>query len=152
MKRKLRGKKRYYRRLAEEAENFLLELDGPNDWYDFWHQHFDWQGRGNKSGKERNEHLKAMFTAFEKALTQLKSYQKPYQIWLSISAKRPTNDGLYFHTPNPNQDNFPYLFDDFNWTSDVPPLIAPFMKEEYELGAANYDGDIWYSIRVRENA
>jgi len=152
MKRKLRGKKRYYRKLARRAADFRLELGGPDDWYDFWHEHFDWQGRGNKSGRERAEHIKAMFTAFENALEQLSAYKQPYQIWLSFSRRRPTNDGLYFHTPNPNQDNFPYKFDEYTWSGEVPALFAPYMKEEYELGVTDFAGDIWYAVRVRENA
>lgn len=149
---KFRGKKRYYRNLAKFAENFRLELGGPDDWYDFWHQHFDWEGRGNQGGRERDEHTKAIFTAFENALEQLKEYKEPHQIWLSFSARQPTNDGLYFHTPNPNKNNFPYLFDEYNWDATTPEFLTPFMKDKYDLGVTEFDGGVWYAIKVREKA
>jgi hypothetical protein len=150
MMKKLRGKKRYYRRLAEKSANFKLDLGGPNDWYDFWHHHFDWRGQGNKSERERNEFLKATFSAFENVLEQLKEYKEPYQVWLSFAANDSYQDALYFHTPNPNQNNFPYLYDDFVWSSESPALLAPHMKSEYEVGVAQFDGITWYAVRLRE--
>lgn len=152
MMKKLRGKKRYYRNLAKQAAEFKLELGGPDDWYDFWHYHFDWRGQGNKSGRERNEHLRATFTAFEKALEQLKNYKEPHQVWLSFAAHNSYQNALYFHTPNPNQDNFPYKFEDYVWSDEVPTLLAPYMKEEFEVGVTEFAGDTWYSVRVREKA
>jgi hypothetical protein len=147
---KLRGKKRFYERLAKDASNFRLELEGPNDWYDFWHHHFDWRGQGDKSGRERNEYLKATFTAFEKVLEQLKDYGKPYQVWLSFSAKRSYDDALYFHTPNPNQDNFPYDFEGYSWSAKVPALLAEYKKDEYEIGVTIFNEETWYCVRVKE--
>jgi hypothetical protein len=150
MKQKLRGKKRYYRNLSKKSEAFKLDLGGPNDWYDFWHYHFDWRGQGNKTGRERNEHLKATFTAFEKVLEQLKNYRKPYQVWLSFAAHNSYQNALYFHTPNPNQDNFPYKFDDYVWSDDIPALLARYMKDEYDYGVTDFAGDTWYVVRMKE--
>jgi len=149
---KFRDKKRYYRNLEKYAANFRLELGGPNHWYDFWHQHFDWEGRSNQIGRERVKHIKAIFTAFEKVLEQLKDYKDPCQAWLSFSARRPTQDALYFHTPNPNQDNFPYQFNGFEWNTEVPALLVPFMKENFEVGIAKFNGEVWYAVRVRDKA
>ena len=149
--RKFRGKKRYYRNLARKSDKFRLALGGPNDWYDFWHKHFDWKGRGNQSGRERNEHLSALFNAYNNVLEQLKTYQSPHQIWLSISKLDSSQDGLCFHTPNPNNENFPYLYDDFVW-GENPTLLVPFMKEEFEVGVAQFEGEIWYAVRVRGKA
>ena len=96
MKRKLRGKKRYYRKLSKWAESFKLDLSDPDDWYDFWHYHVDSRAHGNQSGRERNLHLAALFTAFENTLRQLQDYKHPYQIWLSFMAKNACQDALFF--------------------------------------------------------
>jgi len=120
--------------------------------YESWHQHFDWEGRSNQIGRERDKHIKAIFTAFEKVLEQLKDYKDPCQAWLSFSARRPTQDALYFHTPNPNQDNFPYQFNGFEWNTEVPALLVPFMKENFEVGIAKFKGEVWYAVRVRDKA
>ena len=148
---KLRGKKRYYRNLAKKAACFKLDL-APDDWYDFWHCHFDWFGQGNKRGRARIAHLKATFTAFENLLEQLKEYHKPYQVWLSFAAHDSSQDALYFHTPNPNQDNFPYLFKNYEWGIKAPALLSSFIKNEYEIGVTHYAGDKWYSVRVQKKA
>lgn len=150
MQRKLRGKKRYYRKLSKWADSFKLDLGGPNDWYDFWHHHVDWQGRGNRSGRERNLHLAALFTAFENTLKQLQNYKEPYQIWLSFTVRNAYQNTLFFHTPNPNEQNFPYLFDDFVWKDCTPNFLAPFMKPTYEIGCAPWQNDIYYVVRLRE--
>lgn len=149
---KLRGEKRYYRNLAAKAASFKIDLDGPDDWYDFWHYHFDWRGQGDKSGRERNAHLKAAFTAFEKVLEQLRGYKGPHQVWLSFATHSSYQTALYFHTPNPNHDNFPHLFTDYTWGVEIPSFLAPFIKEEFETGVMHHAGDTWYVVRVREKA
>lgn len=148
---KLRGKKRYYRNLARDAANFRLDLGGEDDWYDFWHYHFDWFGLGRSSGRAHNEHTKAAFTAFSNALEQLKEYKGPYQVWLSFSESDSSQDALYFHTPNPNQDNFPYQFEEYKWGAIAPEWLSRFMKKEYEIGITYFNGENWYCVRVQEN-
>jgi len=149
---KFRGKKRYYRNLLRENVSFTLELGGANDWYDFWHRHFDWRGLGNNGGRARNEHIKSAFTTFLSVLEQLKEYKKPYQVWLSFSEHESDQDALYFHTPNPNENNFPYLFEDYEWGVEIPALLSPFIKKEFEIGVMNYAGDTWYSVRVQKKS
>lgn len=146
---KFRGKKKYYQKLAKRAANFRLELGGQNDWYDLWHQHFDWDGRGNLSGRDRNEHLKSIFTAFDNVLEQLKDYHDPYQVWLFISALDSSQDAIYFHTPNPNKDNFPYTFDGVVWGGGVPALLTLHLKDKYEVGTVQFDDETWYAVRIR---
>ena len=149
---KFRGKKKYYRKLTKEVANFRLELGGPNDWYDLWHQHFDWDGRGNLSRRDRNQHLKALFTAFDNVVEQLNDYHDPYQTWIFISAHDSGQDAIYFHTPNPNKDNFPYTFDGFVWGKNIPELLALHLKEKHVVGVTQFDGETWYAVREREKA
>ncbi len=147
---KLRGKKRYYRNLVKKAAEFKLDIGGKNDWFDFWHYHFDWTGQGNKGGRERREHLKAAFTAFENVIKQLENYEKPHQVWLSFASHDSYQDALYFHTPNPNKDDFPYNFDDYSWNGAIPEFLTPFIKPEYEVGKAEYSGDNWYCVKIAQ--
>jgi hypothetical protein len=96
--------------------------------------------------------LKAIFSAFDRALEQLKTYQAPNQIWIFISQHDSCQDTIYFHTPNPNQDNFPYHFDNFAWETRIPALLLPHINQKYEVGGALLDDETWYAVRVREHA
>lgn len=47
---KFRGKKRYFRNLEKEASLEAHDLDFSDaSWFDFWHTHLDFYGRGNES-------------------------------------------------------------------------------------------------------
>ncbi len=146
---KFRGNRRYYRTLRHKAEEFHTSLNGPDDWYDLWHTHFDWYGRGNKKAKARAEHIKALFTAFEKLLNQTKTYQKPYQAFLSFCDTDSSQDAIYFHTPNPNKNNFPYTFEGVEWGVTVPSFLSPFMKDNYEIGQQIFQDKKWYTVRTK---
>ena len=146
---KFRGNKRYYRKLYRRAEEFHIDLGGLDDWYDLWHVHFDWYGRGNKKGKARAEHIKALFTAFENILNQTKTYQKPYQTFLSFNETDSSQDAIYFHTPNPNETNFPYTFESVEWGIPVPAFLRQFMKDKHEIGRQEFEGKTWYTIRTK---
>jgi hypothetical protein len=145
---KFRGNKRYYRSLQRRAEEFCLDL-GPNAWYDHWHTHFDWHGRGNKKGKARSQHTRALFIAFENVLNQTTTYQKQYQTWLLFNASDSSQDAICFHTPNPNAQNFPYRFEGFRWGVSAPGFLRPYFKETYEIGMTEFEGKDWYAVRLK---
>jgi len=146
---KFRGKSRYYQKLATDSQKSQIDLSDEAS-YDFWHHHVDWKGRGNLSAKDRVAHLKALFTIFENVLEQVKTYKKPYQTWLSINSKDAYQDALFFHTPNPNQNNFPYAFPGFETTDNIPPIIRDFISDKYEVARLEENGQKWYVVRLRK--
>jgi hypothetical protein len=143
---KQRGGRRYYRALHRRADEFELRI-GPDRWYDLWHDHFDWRGRGNVSGRQRNEHLCACFTALTRAREQASTVGLPIQVWLSIHPVDSADDALYAHTPNANGTEFPYAFSSFTFGARTPPLLRPFLQAtDYRLGVSRFDGTDWFAV------
>lgn len=131
---KLRGIKKYFLKLDKLVESTNLSFT-ENDWYDLWHTHYDWNGYGNKNRKYRNEHLKTGIKVFKKILNQAKMFTKPYQCWMAINKNDSSQDTIYFHTKNPNHDNFPYDLTKIVWSNKIPSLLNNLLKEEeYKYG------------------
>ncbi|MCE9638260.1 MAG: hypothetical protein K8T90_21370 [Planctomycetes bacterium] len=125
-RKKVRGRRRYYRALQRKAAQFQVELDG---WYDHHHWHVDWPGLGNLSRSERLQHLAALFVMFRRALAQTATWAQPHQCWLQIDAHDSSQDAVFLHTPNPNADNFPHGFGDLDWECPIPELLREFVAE-----------------------
>ena len=149
-RKKFRGKRRYFRKLHRKAAQFSIDLREGN-WFDLWHEHFDWEGYGEFSVRHRREHLAAMFVAFERAVRQLAGFKGPAQVLISIAPQHLSdNDALYVHTPNPNGTPFPFDFGGVRWGIQVPELLRSFMRPEWEVGEIpQEDGSKWLAVRPR---
>jgi hypothetical protein len=147
--RKVRGQRRYYRSLDRKAARFHVELRG---WYDLKHWHVDWGGLGNFSWRGRRAHLAALFTMYRRLLAQTRAWQEPHQCWLFIDAGDGSNDAVYLHTRNPNQDNFPLDFKWVVWEADVPARLREFMTDPaWQFGLSDGQGTGFY-VRLRPAA
>ncbi|GIO06266.1 hypothetical protein J31TS6_22940 [Brevibacillus reuszeri] len=132
---KLRGKKRYYRKLLARATDYNLRLT-EKSWFDMWHTHLDWSGIGNMGMRPRRQHISALVHLHNNLLKQLESFSKPYQIWITIHKKDSGQDAVFIHTPNENRDNFPFKFDHLAWDCPVPQILEGiFNASEYDLGS-----------------
>jgi hypothetical protein len=54
---KIRGKRRYYRKIKKRIQNFNHHLSEENSWYNMWHIHFDGKGISEKI-KDRRSHIR----------------------------------------------------------------------------------------------
>jgi len=113
-KRKLRGKSRYYRKLARFAESFEVNPSN-DDWWSFWHYHPDMSGWGNCGWKARLPHLRAMVRIFIKIGEAHAQFKTAFQTWLMINVEDAGQDAVYIHTPSPNRDVFPFKPDEVQW-------------------------------------
>lgn len=112
-RKKLRGIKRYFRRLFSKVE--ALELDvSEGAWYNFWHYHPDWYGYGNLNWPMRARHLEALAKAFGRFAQQLATSSRPYQLWIYLDANDSSQDAVYIHTPNPHSE-FPRVMEWADW-------------------------------------
>jgi hypothetical protein len=105
-----RGLKRYYKNLQTKNNSWsgLNFTDPDKAWFDLWHTHFDWRGYGNDSFKRRKPHLDKLFKHFDLLADRAKYLKTDYQIWATLLDFDSYSDALFLHTPNPNQDNFPW--------------------------------------------
>lgn len=97
-----------------------------NKWYDTMHWDVDWHGLGNLSWPNRKSHLAAFFTT-QPLASQTQEWTEPRQCWLVIDALDSSQDAVYLHTPNPNQENFPLSFDWVQWNTEIPRRLRKFM-------------------------
>ena len=149
---KLRGGKRYYARLRNRAATFSIDLR-PSQWYDLWHEHFDWRGYSHGDRRARTQHLSALFGAFSRALQQASKAGRPVQVFVSIAPdSNADQDALYVHTPNPNGTPFPHAFEGVRWDVPPPPFLRAFVEgKAWQLGAAMRDRSVWWVIRPRSD-
>lgn len=108
---KFRGKRRYFRQLQAEQHLSAHALDFSSDsWFDFWHVHLDFDGRGNGHLKIRKAHVQALFQLMDELDAALKEWGQPYQLWIELSRLDAGLDAVYIHTRNLNDDNFPFTY------------------------------------------
>ena len=89
-----------------------LDFTGGNgSYFDFWHLHVDFNGKGNKNWETRKKFIDKQLKLFDYLKTKLKSYPNQFQLWIGIDEEDSSQDGLYIHTPNPNSDYFPHIVD-----------------------------------------
>ena len=75
-------------------------------WFDMWHTHVDWDGEGNKNWEKRKEYIDRLVSLYNDLKNRLTNYPKQFQLWIWILESDSSQDAVYVHTPNPN-DNFP---------------------------------------------
>ena len=119
---KQRGRKRYYKNL--EIENDFdkidwLDFNGPESWFDNWHLHFDWQGYGNNSFKSRKPHLDKLFRHFDILVEKTKKLNGEFQLYAILLDYDSSNDALFLHTPNPDNNQFPFKISDLQLTTTL---------------------------------
>jgi hypothetical protein len=78
-------------------------------WCDYSHQHFDWDGFGNRSWLDRRRHFAALLHAFRRAQVELSTYPGEYQVFVCVTPDDSASDAVYIHTPNPNKTPFPMV-------------------------------------------
>jgi hypothetical protein len=78
-----------------------------NSWFDLWHIHSDFEGKGNKNWESRKKYIYELFDLFNDCKLRLKSYPHEFQLFIFILEQDSSHDAVYIHTKNPNQNNFP---------------------------------------------
>ena len=144
---KVRGRRRYYRTLRRNADTFAVR---PTGWYDLMHWHTDLWGVGNLRWRARREHLAALFVMFRRLVAETESWVTPHQVWLTVDPHDSSQDAVYLHTPNPNEENFPYQFNGVAWDEAIPERLREFVADpSWEFGRGEYRGGTYFVVRVR---
>src|SRR5262245_22638674 len=143
---KFRYAKRYYRSLQRCIDTFTID----EEWCDFWHQHVDRDGEGDRRWAERRRHLLAEFALLQRAAQITRSWSLPHQVWLQIYPADSWEDGLWIHTPNPQGNAFPFTFDGVDWAAPLPERLLPiFDSSTLEFGRSDERRTIfWVRPRV----
>lgn len=143
-RKKIRGLKRYFRRVLARAEACDLDLD-EDSWFEYMHEHCDWPGYGNVSWPMRARHLEALAIVFRRCAEQLKAFSKPYQLWIYLDVHQAAYDAVFVHSPNPNRDNFPLVVEGAVWGIEEVSQYFQRMLPGHPLRAGRVgDGDSYY--------
>ena len=78
-KRRLRGKRGYFRSIQKKANDFDVAAFGLTDW-DYWHEHSDWPGWGNRGWSWRRPHVRALATRFANIASHSSDFPVPFQV------------------------------------------------------------------------
>src|SRR5262245_42835724 len=100
------------------------------DWFDMWHAHLNHEG-----AHQRWANLLNLWAEVD---TAGRASGRPWQSWVVLQPTQPRDDAVYLHTPNPNRDNFPYLFEGVTWEAELPSWAAQDVGLEF--GRSNHDG------------
>lgn len=129
----------YWRGLWRKARGFAVDL-ADKGWCNYWHQHFDWYGRGKRSRFEHRKHIRPLMHTFARVQRELARQATPCQVFVRIYPSDPGSDAVYVHTPNPYSE-FPDPFADCRFIDTVPPLLMGLVTlERYRIGVSECDG------------
>ena len=140
-RKKLRGAWRRALRAVKDARAFEREF--PEDgWSNYWHQHLDWKGIGNRGPELRCVFLRAHAKLFRYLALQAGALSKPYQLWITLQIHDAGQDAVFFHTANP-QSVFPANCGELRW--GLPELASVFSEwlPEFSLFAGRNMGAIF---------
>lgn len=114
---------RYWAR--EEAKaNAILDRVLESEWFDYWHTHLDWMGRGNRHVSDRIAVAAGLLRLLERAVT---SGREDVQCWVTL-APDTGQSALFLHSPNPRGTPWPYPFDGVTWDIAPPDWLAPVLS------------------------
>ena len=101
----------------------------PDDWFNFWHQHLDWDGLGDLSPRLRRIFLEGYACLFRHFALQAHRLGKPYQLWISLFTDDAGQDAVFLHTSNPHSA-FPAEFTGVRWgLPDLVVIFSPWLTE-----------------------
>jgi hypothetical protein len=138
----------YWARAEARGRRNIDRLD-LTSWFDYWHTHVDWYGRGNT----RPENVPKIAAATVRLLQHLEGLAKdrsePIQLWATLCGNTMDN-AVYAHSPNPNGSVYAHDFHAVTWDSPVPDWAAAAVPSAtHQIGMASYDGEVVYLVRQR---
>jgi hypothetical protein len=135
---------------AEAKGRHAIDRLDPSSWFDYWHTHVDWKGRGNRRVENRLAVYSRALDLLRYLDGRLSSRNEPIQTWATFCPNT-MDTAVWAHSPNPNGSEFPRDFAEVDWVAVVPEEIATLVAEPYQVGAAHYSGEVVYLVRRRPN-
>ena len=135
----------YYARLLRASRSYRVNL-ARKGWCCYDHEHFDWEGLGDRSWRDRRRHLSALLRAFRAAQKELRGYPLDYQLFITVAPNKSASDAIFIHTPNPNNTPFP-MEPEGELTTNLPHLIANKIdSSRYAIYKKGVGKEIMYTI------
>ena len=91
---KLRGGRRYFRKLPAWPKSVRVQLGGRN-WYDLWHVHPDFYGWSLRGPRAHRAHLEVLFGVFQRVLARLAESDLAGQVFVTVNSKDSPGDAIH---------------------------------------------------------
>jgi len=112
---------------AEETKaNATLDRVRESEWFDYWHTHLDWKGRGNRHVSDRTTVAAGLLRLLKRAVS---SEREDVQCWVML-AQDTGQSALYLHSPNPQGTPWPHPFDGVTWDIELPGWLEPLLSSD----------------------
>lgn len=112
---------------AEETKaNATLDRVQESEWFDYWHTHLDWKGRGNRHVSDRTTVAAGLLRLLKRAVS---SEREDVQCWVML-AQDTGQSALYLHSPNPQGTPWPHPFDGVTWDIELPGWLEPLLSSD----------------------
>nr|TKK06016.1 hypothetical protein SrhCFBP13529_16305 [Stenotrophomonas rhizophila] len=149
MDRRYRKKMDAYWSREERKAVSTVENAAGSAWFNYWHTHPDWSGKGNRSIEDRVSVARISIRLLGLLDEALSQRELETQCWVMLCADT-AYDSVYVHSPNPYDTAFPYVFLDIRWGQVAPEwLLGIVPAERYEVGVGVREDQPCYFIRPR---
>lgn len=138
----------HWARAETKARRTVDSLD-LSSWFDNWHTHVDWHGKGNSCQENRADVAAATVRLLQHIEHRATGRREPIQLWAMLFGDTRYN-AVYAHSKNPNGTPFPHSFGDVAWGKLAPDwMTAAVPDDTYEIGTASDADEVVYLIRRR---
>jgi len=124
---------RYWEKMKGYAVNSFSNLD-PEGWFDYWHCHIDWEGKGDKRPENRESAIVLGYEVLKMAEEFKSKISGPVQSWWFIH-EQSYDDAVYLHSPNENGSPYPFDFEGVIWgKNDNVALSSVVDTNQFKIG------------------
>lgn len=104
---------RYWAKMVRKLDDELSCLD-PKDWFDLWHVHPDWYGKGNARPESKLRADELTYEYLKKFESLIFSERNDVQCW-GVFAGDKADNAIYIHSENPNGTEYPFTYNHVCW-------------------------------------
>lgn len=137
----------YWARAEARGRRSIDRLD-LTSWFDYWHTHVDWYGRGNSRSENIPEIAAATVRLPHYLEMAASGRSEPIQIWATLCGNTMDN-AVCAHSKNPNGTVYPHDFPGVTWDSPVPDWVADAVPNTHQVGTTSSGGEVVYLVRRR---
>ncbi|MES2820886.1 MAG: hypothetical protein V4812_18080 [Pseudomonadota bacterium] len=138
----------YWARAEARGRRNIDRLD-LTTWFDYWHTHVDWNGRGNTRPENIPEIAVTTIRLLQYLELLAKDRSEPIQLWATLCGNTMDN-AVYAHSQNPNGTVYPHDFHAVTWNPPVQDWLAAAVPSgTHQIGMARYGGEVVYLVRLR---
>lgn len=140
----------YWQQCERSALACIDRLD-IKSWFDYWHTHVDWKGKGNRCPESRRRVIEIGYGLLQVLEQRNLGRQDPLQRWMTV-AENAADDAVWMHSPNPNGTPFPHDFAGVEWDfSDHEVLNELVDLRLYRIGRICHASGTLYVVVARES-